>query len=323
VNITVHPTKLCLTLALILFHQSVFADYQTGLDAYNNKDYATALHEWKTITTGPPATVSRAVLAETNYAIGMLYWQGQGVAADYGEAFTWLQKAANMGHAGAQDKLGYLYTEGIGVAQDYATAFEWFKKAAEQGSVDGQYNLGIFYLNGWGTEQDVTMAAQYLAAASAQGDVAAEQELQKILPLIAAQRGDDVVVMDETVNAEAVNAEAVVEKPAAASTQAKPILLPESWILAQDPNSYTIQVIGLRSKSALENLVRGYDQLAPFASYTLQRNNKPLYMLLQGVYPNVESARTARNNFPKGIQKPKDVWIRQFGKIQQLIHSPR
>jgi hypothetical protein len=307
-----------LVLALILITQSTLADYQTGLDAYNNNDYATALREWKAIAAGPPVAVSRAVLTETNYAIGMLYWQGQGVVADYGEAFVWLQKAANMGHAGAQDKLGYLYTEGIGVAQDYATAFEWFNKAAEQGSVDGQYNLGIFYLNGWGTEQDITMAAQYLATASAQGDVAAEQELQKILPLIAALRGDEVVVMDEP-----VNAEAIAEKPAASSIQPESTLLPESWILAQDPNSYTIQVIGLRTKSALENLVRGHDQLAPFASYTLQRNNKPLYMLIQGVYPNVEAARTARDNFPKAIQKPKDVWIRKLEKVQQLIHPSK
>jgi hypothetical protein len=296
-------------LALTFLTQSVFADYQTGLDAYNNHDYATALREWKVVATGPPVAVSRGILAESNYAIGMLYWQGQGVATDYGEAFIWLQRAANMGHAGAQDKLAYLYTEGIGVAQSYASAFEWFKKAAGQGSIDGQYNLGIFYLNGWGTEQNITMAAQYLAAASAQGDVAAEEELQKLLPLIAAQKGNEVVVMDEALSTTAIHPES--------------ILLPENWILAQDPNLYTIQVIGLRSKPDLENLVRGYDKLTPFASYTLQRDSRPIYMLLQGVYPSVEATRAARDNFPNAIQKPEDVWIRKYGKVQELIRSSR
>ena len=101
------------------------------------------------------------------------------------------------------------------------------------------------------------------------------------------------------------------------------IFLPENWILAQDPNLYTIQVIGLRSKPDLEDLVRGYDKLAPFASYKSQRDSRPLYMLLQGVYPNVEAARAARDNFPKAIQKPKNVWIRKYGKIQELIRSSR
>jgi hypothetical protein len=304
----IHPAK-WFFLALFFLTRSVLADYQSGLDAYNNNDYATAMREWKAVAAGPPGAVSGATLAESNYAIGMLYWQGQGVAVDYGEAHDWLEKAANMGHPGAQDKLAYLYTQGIGVAQSYATAFEWFKKAAGQGSIDGQYNLSIFYLNGWGTEQDITMAAQYLAAASAQGDVAAEEELQKLLPLIAAQRGNEVVVMDEALSTTAIH-------PGT-------ILLPENWILEQNPNFYTIQVIGLRSKPNLENLVRGYDSLAPFASYTLQRDSRPLHMLLQGVYPGVEAVRAARDNFPKAIQKPEDVWIRKYGKIQELIRSSR
>ena len=88
---------------------------------------------------------------------------------------------------------------------------------------------------------------------------------------------------------------------------------------AQNPGHYTIQVIGLSSMAALENLVFGYDHLAPFATYTLQRNNKSLYLLVQGMYPNVDSARQARHDFPAAIQKPEKVWIRKFGKIQELI----
>ena len=162
---------------LLLLPLTIMADYQSGLDAYNSGDYAAALHDWKAVVTPPHP----AIFAATHYAIGMLYWTGQGVTKDYFEALNWMRRAADLNHAGAQAKLGYLYSQGIAVQQDYEQAFQWFSKAAQQGDIDGQYNLGIFYLNGWGAKQDKIMAAQYLAAASAQGDESAEQMMQGLL----------------------------------------------------------------------------------------------------------------------------------------------
>ena len=100
-------------LALFLLTQPTFADYQSGLDAYNDGNYKTAMYEWKEVIAAPPSKYSPATIAETNYAIGMLYWMGQGVPADNLEASKWLHKAGELGHAGAQGKLGFLYTEGI------------------------------------------------------------------------------------------------------------------------------------------------------------------------------------------------------------------
>jgi len=94
-----------------------------------------------------------------------------------------------------------------------------------------------------------------------------------------------------------------------------------SWILGQNPEHYTIQAIALRSLPKLQSLTKGYDHLAPFATYTVELKGKPLYVLVQGNYPNVESARRARDNFPRAINRPDRVWIRQFSKIQQLIRE--
>jgi septal ring-binding cell division protein DamX len=301
---------------LVLVSHTALADYQSGLDAYNSGDYNTALGDWKAVAAAPPDTVPPATVAETNYAIGMLYWLGQGVQVDYFEASKWMRKAAELGHAGAQGKLGYLYTQGITVAQNYEVAFEWFSKAATQGDIDGQYNLGIFYLNGWGTPADKTMAAQYLAAAAARGDMDAETALADLLPQL-----------NPSMRA-AINSTAALNEPEPAQTtqqgdepqpQTDTVILPASWILAQNPDHYTIQVIGLRSMGGLENLVRGHDNMAPFAAYVLQRNNLPLHLLVQGVYPDVASAREARDKFPRAIQNPEEVWIRKFEKVQALI----
>jgi len=295
------PTALLApALLAILLSLPAFADYQAGLDAYNAARYTTALDEWTAVVEQAPSDVNPAIYAEAHYAIGMLYWLGLGVPKDYPEAAKWLRKAAEMGSAGAQAKLGYLYTEGIAVARDYPQAFQWFSKAAKQGDIDGQYNLGIFYLNGWGTAQDNTMAAQYLGAASAQGDEAAETALRYLLgPGSSLGR----------------------QSPTPSGTGPAPTLLAKKWILAQNPDRYTIQVIDLSTKAALEELVEAHADLSPLATYTVQQNNKPLYLLILGTYRSLDAARAARDQIPGSIQKPGRFWIRTFREIQILLEN--
>lgn len=333
-------------IVLLLMTAHLHADYQSGLDAYTQGHYKRAMQEWKEVAAQPPGAVNPAIYAETHYAIARLYWDGQGVGRDYYQAREWLEKATALGHAGAMAKLGYLYTDGISVEQDFDQAFEWYGEAARLGNVDGQYNLGIFYLNGWGTEKDPTMAKQYLAAASAQGDQAAEQALQQLLssgapPVGAASdaitqppkeqepqqkqsAASDLPQQNELVG-EATAATNVGGAPAATNhgknqSRLTPLLQGEPWILAQDPNHYTIQVIGLSSRDNLESLVEGHENLTPLATYTVQKTTRPIYLLIQGVYPGVEDARAARDAFPQAISPPKDIWIRQFQKIQEIIN---
>jgi len=283
-------------LFLLLFSSSINIDYQTGLDAYTIGDYQTAMKKWRAVVEGPANAIDPLEYVETHYAIAMLYWQGQGVPRDFHKSYEWLIKAANMNHAGAQVKLGYLYTDGVAVPQDFNMAFEWFSKAAKQGDMDGQYNLGIFYLNGWGTEQDTSMAKMYLAAASDQGNEAAEQALA----------GANSFAKNEGANSIAINEN---ETP----------IRDEAWILSQNPNHYTIQVIALSTIEKLEALIDGHDNLAPFAIYVVQRSSSPIYVLIQGSYADVDAARSARDNFPREINRSDQVWIRQFGKIQERI----
>jgi len=343
-------------LFLGLLSPLVRADYQAGLDAYNAGNYTVAHQEWLGVIQQSPDEVQAAILAETHYAIGMLYWMNQGVPRDYFEASRWLHKAAELGNAGAQGKLGFLYAEGLTVGQDYEQAFQWFSKAAQQGDVDGQYNLGIFYLNGWGIEQNKTMAAQYLAAASAQGDQDAEAMLQQLLPQTAMIPSQESVEAPDiqTDPADGKTGIAAVErgvrKAQSGVTNSEPdvmksefavtggelgavkfarhsgldpesIFLSTDWIMSQNPDHYTIQVIGLRDKDRLENLIQGHEKLAPWAIYTLIRGNLPLHMMVQGVYPGLQSVRQARDAFPADVQKPSEVWIRKFGKIQVLLEA--
>src|SRR5215469_9385314 len=61
--------------------------------------------------------------------VGLLYYNGDGVAQDYGKAREWFEKAAEKDNALAMINLGALYANGRGVVQDYGKAREWYEKA--------------------------------------------------------------------------------------------------------------------------------------------------------------------------------------------------
>lgn len=57
------------------------------------------------------------------------------------EGIKWIRKAAERGHEGAQFHLGMLYEFGDHIQQDHAKAAMWYRKAAKQGNADAQDGL--------------------------------------------------------------------------------------------------------------------------------------------------------------------------------------
>lgn len=304
---------------------SARADYQEGLDAYSEGDYGRAMKEWRSVTDGDAGEAIPTVYAEAHYAVAKLYWEGQGVPRDYYKAYDWLVRAAELDHAGAQAKLGYMFTDGLAVSQDYEEALRWFEKAAKNGDIDGMYNLGIFYLYGWGVEADRTMAKQYLAAAAALGDPDSEAALQQV------QLEDEAEEARRQAELQAFQSRMtprrdvpgiqLLELPEEPASRYGPIA-DEKWIMAQNPDHYTIQAMALSSLEKLLEIVAGYEQsLSPLAIYRLENKGRPLFVLVQGRYGDVEAARAARDGFPNQIQQPSRVWIRQFEKVHELIRA--
>ena len=68
---------------------------------------------------------------------------------EYEQALYWLTKAAEQGHAQAQQEIGEMYESGHGVPQSYEQAFKWFLKAAESGDRGARiFQIGRAYENG-------------------------------------------------------------------------------------------------------------------------------------------------------------------------------
>lgn len=156
-----------LTLSIICLATSAWADLQTGMDAYNSGDYATALSEWR-------------LLAEQEHAVaqhnlGWLYFKGHGVPQDYVQARQWWKKAATHGLAEAQLALAQMYERGEGVKQSYTKAASWYQWAAEQNVAEAQFRLGQYYIAGLGVEKDEKISGLWYRLAARQGHEEAVQ----------------------------------------------------------------------------------------------------------------------------------------------------
>ena len=115
--------------------------------------------------------------AETQFKLGRIYDNGEGVEEDNQKAVEWYRRAAEQGDANAQNNLGLMYYNGEGVKEDNQKAVEWYRRAAEQGDANAQYNLGLMYDNGEGVEEDNQKAIEWYRKAAEQGDANAQNNL--------------------------------------------------------------------------------------------------------------------------------------------------
>ena len=108
--------------------------------------------------------------ADALYKLGLAYENGEGVTKNYVEAVNCYTKAAEQGHAGAQNELGRCYDNGIGVKIDHAEAVKWYRMAADQDYAEAQLNLGRSYYYGNGIEMDMTEAMKWYQRSAENGD---------------------------------------------------------------------------------------------------------------------------------------------------------
>lgn len=88
----------------------------------------------------------------------------------------WFARAAQQGHANAQNVMGLRAASGAGMPADNAEALRWFELAAAQAHSDAQNNLGLMYQSGDGVVQNLATAYMwfYLAASPAVAMAATE-----------------------------------------------------------------------------------------------------------------------------------------------------
>jgi TPR repeat protein len=98
---------------------ALFEQYEAGLAAYLNRDYASALEAWR------PLAQRETESSAAQLFLGFMYAKGLGLAPDLTTAAEWYDRAAEQDNMLAQIRLGFMYRRGEGVTQDLIQAYLW------------------------------------------------------------------------------------------------------------------------------------------------------------------------------------------------------
>ncbi len=99
------------------------------------------------------------------HALGVMYLQGHGVAADPARSAKWLEQAVEHQQPDSFYNLAQLHENGLGVPPNLPRAFMLYRQAARMGHAPSQYNLGLFYYQGRraGEQVALTVPASFAA----------------------------------------------------------------------------------------------------------------------------------------------------------------
>ncbi len=147
-----------LTLLLVLFLAGCgeSGDFDAGLEAYENEDYATALKYFKPLA-------EQGHIEAQGY-LGLMYYNGSGVKRDKRKSIKWLTLAGEKGDLEAQTTLANHYS----VRGDYTKEAKWLTLSATQGHARAQHRIASLFYHGKGVSQDYKEAAKWYALAAAQ-----------------------------------------------------------------------------------------------------------------------------------------------------------
>jgi TPR repeat protein len=88
--------------------------------------------------------------ADAQFQVAGAYDTGRGAPHNRNDAVKWYLKAAEQGHAEAQNSLGSIFLEN----RDFKQAIYWYEKALDQGNAEAVNSLGFMYDLGLGVPQD-------------------------------------------------------------------------------------------------------------------------------------------------------------------------
>ena len=149
------------------------SEYQSGLVAYQERDFEKALRHWR-----PLADRGHS---DSQAWLGAMNFNAEGVPLSYELAAAWYRKAAESGNVFAQNNLATMYAGGQGVERDLAEAARWLTSAAERGDPFALFNLASMYDQGNGVEKDLRKAADLYRKAAELGNVQSQMRLGYML----------------------------------------------------------------------------------------------------------------------------------------------
>jgi len=91
-----------------------------------------------------------------------------------------------------------------------------------------------------------------------------------------------------------------------------------SWLMAQGPELFTIQVLGTENEALLRQQIKNGGLTNKVAYYKKSRDGIAWYSLVYGSYTSRDAAVTASQSLPSSLRKNKP-WIRKISDIQASL----
>jgi hypothetical protein len=151
--------------------------YNAGMNAYSSGKYEEAVKWLKQAEDDP----------RCYYALGVIYYNGQGVARDFKQSTYYYALAADAGILPAQVSAGFAYANAMGVPEDFERAAHYLKMAVEQNDEAAKITLAEIYARGeaGGTRDEAAKLLREVLAINPSEeatDVYNRYELYKVAP---------------------------------------------------------------------------------------------------------------------------------------------
>jgi len=109
-------------------------------------------------------------IPESQFQLGILYRNGNGVPRELNTAFRWIKKAAEQDLTDAQAVIARMFEQGHGTEKNLKESVKWWEIAADKGNPFAQGALGFNYLSGHVLSKDIIKAERWLLLASKNND---------------------------------------------------------------------------------------------------------------------------------------------------------
>jgi len=165
----------------------------------------------------------------------------------------------------------------------------------------------------------------YPATSSIQEAAIVTNQAYRLLGLSnSAQQNSTIARMVPALAPEPAMTNTNVQPQPAATASAKNLMTPSktirdtSWLMAQGPELFTIQVLGTENEALLRQQIKNGDLTNKVAYYKKSRDGIAWYSLVYGSYTSRDAAVTASQSLPSSLRKNKP-WIRKIGDIQASL----
>jgi DamX protein len=91
-----------------------------------------------------------------------------------------------------------------------------------------------------------------------------------------------------------------------------------AWLRAQNPQSYTLQLVAGNNIETLRQFMREHQLKNQLAVIETTRDGKPWYVLLYGLYADKQQAIDARSKLPAALLRA-EPWVRDLHSLQASL----